>query len=261
MRISCTNDRLRLGLARLLIVTACVAAWQAAVVARWVDPFFVSSPLAVAYDLVALFSTGMVWRHLWVTLLETLGGFSLGAVLGVMVGLALGLAPRWHRLLDPLLVAVYGLPRVALAPLFILWFGLGMLSKMVFGLSLVFFLVLFNTLAGVRAQRPEILDALRVMGATRTQILTKVTLPSIAPWVFAGLKSGLGMALLGAVLGEYVGGTEGLGWLIHNAAGLFQTTRVFSSLVVLVVLVVLLSAVLNAAEARLLHWRPVDRAW
>ena len=261
MRRSCVNDRLRLSLARVLLVTAFVVAWQAAVVARLVDPFFVSSPLAVAHDLVALFSTGMVWRHLWVTLLETLGGFSLGAVLGLLVGLWLGVAPRWRRLLDPLLVAVYGLPRVALAPLFILWFGLGMLSKIVFGLSLVFFLVLFNTLAGVHAQRPEILDALRVMGATRLQLLTKVTLPSVAPWVFAGLKSGLGMALLGAVLGEYVGGTEGLGWLIHNAAGLFQTTRVFSSLVVLVALVVLLSAVLNAAEARLLHWRPVDRAW
>jgi NitT/TauT family transport system permease protein len=241
---------------RILLTALFFGCWETA--ARWgyLDPFFFGKPSAIMEDLFHLVVSGEVFFHAWITLQEALIGFFLGAALGIGMAFALAASPFWAKVLDPFIFLLYGIPRIALAPLFILWFGLGIASKVVFAFALVFFLVFFNTFAGIKGVDKDMVNAVKVMGASRGQLLYKVILPSISPWVLAGLKSGVGMSLLGAIVGEYVGGNAGLGWMINAAAGLFETTRVFSALVALGILVLLINEVINRLERRLLRWRP-----
>lgn len=250
--------RMRVGLVRLALILGFLAAWEGAVALGYLSPFFFGRPSGILADLWRITTTGYVFFHIWITLQESLLGLLLGGALGVATAFALAASPFWAKVLDPILMVLYGIPRIALAPLFILWFGLGVASKVVFALALVFFLLLFNTLAGLKGVSPEMVDAIRVMGASRWQILAKVTWPAVTPWMLAGLKSGVGMALLGAIVGEYVGGNAGLGWMINSAAGLFETTRVFSALFVLGALVLAINLGLNRLERHLLRWRPAD---
>lgn len=251
--------RLRIQIIRLALVAGFFAAWEAGVAGGLLNAFFFGRPSLIFSDLWQITVSGYVFQHLWVTLQESLLGLLLGGAAGVGLAFALAASPFWTKVLDPILMVLYGIPRIALAPLFILWFGLGVASKVVFALVLVFFLMFFNTSAGLKGVSAEMVDAIRVMGASRWQLLCKVTLPAVTPWMLAGLKSGVGMALLGAIVGEYVGGNAGLGWMINSAAGLFETTRVFSALFVLGILVLVINQLLNRLERRLLRWRPVDQ--
>ena len=244
------------GMVRWLLVLGFFGLWEAGSRLGWLDPIFFGRPSAVFVDLWDLISGGTIFYHAWVTLEEALIGFGLGAVLGMLLAFALAASPFWAQVLDPIIFLLYGIPRIALAPLFILWFGLGVASKVVFAFVLVLFLVFFNTFAGLKGVDQDMVNAVKVMGASRGQLLVKVIFPAISPWVMAGLKSGVGMSLLGAIVGEYVGGNAGLGWMINSAAGLFETTRVFSTLIALGLLVLGVNEVLNRLERRLLKWRP-----
>ncbi|WP_043643975.1 ABC transporter permease [Fundidesulfovibrio putealis] len=245
----------RTFLARLMLAGALLGLWEAATVTGLADPFFVSSPSAVGAELWRMLHEATFYNHLWMTLKETLAGFALGAMLGLGAALWLALTPFWSKVLDPFLMVLYGMPRVAFAPLFVMWFGLGALSKIVFALSLVFFVVFYSCHAGLRALDASLVNSVRVMGASRRQILVHVVLPSLAPWVASSLKSAAGLALLGAVLGEYVGSTAGLGWVINTSAGLFQTSRVFAALAALAVVVLVMHALLGRLERWLTRWR------
>lgn len=239
---------------RLALVAVFFGIWELGVRLGRFDPFYFSSPSAVVRELWTLLLEGKILRHTLVTLEETLLGFGLGSAAGLVLALALNASPFWARVLDPIIALLYGIPRIALAPLFVLWFGLGMASKVIFAFMLVFFLVFYNAYAGLKAVSPGMFNAARVMGATRWQLLRKVTLPAISPWLMAGLKSGMGMSLLGAIIGEYVGGNAGLGWLVNSSAGLFRTDRVFAALLVLGLMVLAMNAVLNWLEKRQLRW-------
>lgn len=241
---------------RLSLIVVFLLLWQMGASTGVLDPYFFGMPSRIAGDLWSMTVDGSIFYHTWVTLQETLMGFLLGALAGIILAFLLAASPFWAKVLDPVIMVLYGIPRIALAPLFILWFGLGMASKVVFAFALVLFLVFYNTLAGLKAVDREMIDAVKIMGATKYQILSKVILPSVSPWIVASLKSGMGMALLGAIVGEYIGGNAGLGWLINHAAGLFQTNRVFSALVALGVLVTVMNEVLKMVEKRLLKWRP-----
>jgi NitT/TauT family transport system permease protein len=241
---------------RLSLIVVFLLLWQMGASTGILDPYFFGMPSRIAGDLWSMTVDGSIFYHTWVTLQETLMGFLLGALAGIILAFLLAASPFWAKVLDPVIMVLYGIPRIALAPLFILWFGLGMASKVVFAFALVLFLVFYNTLAGLKAVDREMIDAVKIMGATRYQILSKVILPFVSPWIVASLKSGMGMALLGAIVGEYIGGNAGLGWLINHAAGLFQTNRVFSALVALGVLVTVMNEVLKMVEKRLLKWRP-----
>lgn len=247
---------LRVQLVRLLLAALFFGLWEWGAWAGWLDPIFFGRPSAIFMDFIQMVMDGEVFVHAWVTLEEALLGFGLGAVLGMLMAFALAASPFWAQVLDPVIFLLYGIPRIALAPLFILWFGLGIASKVVFAFVLVLFLVFFNTFAGLKGVDRDMVNAVRVMGASRGQLLVKVIFPAISPWVMAGLKSGVGMSLLGAIVGEYVGGNAGLGWMINSAAGLFETTRVFSALLALGLLVLGVNQALNWLESRLLKWRP-----
>ncbi len=243
-------------LTRLGLVLGFFGLWEAGAALGWLDALFFGRPSAVLADFWGLVISGQVFIHAWVTLEEALAGFLLGAVLGVLMAFALAASPFWEKVLDPIIMLAYSIPRIALAPLFVLWFGLGVASKVVFSFMLVLFLVFFNTFAGLKEVDRRMVDAVRVMGASRRQLLVKVILPAITPWVLAGLKSGVAMSLLGAIVGEYVGGNAGLGWMINSAAGLFQTNRVFAALVALGLMVVGLNQLVGRLERRALKWRP-----
>lgn len=248
------GEQLTILLWRVGIALVVLAVWQAAS-GRLIKPFWISSPLAIGQQLAAWIETGELWLHVEITLAETLMGFLFGALSGIVVGLALGLNRRLAAILDPFIVGFYSLPKIALAPLFILWFGVGMTSKVVMATFVVFFLVFYNTYAGTLAVEQELVDVLRLMGARRRQIVAKVILPSVAIWIFTGMKTSVPYALIGAVVGEMMASNKGLGYLIQAAAGQYDTGGVFAALFVLSIIAMLLHTALKHAELRLLRWK------
>jgi NitT/TauT family transport system permease protein len=239
---------------RAAIVVICLAAWEFAS-GRLIKPFWISSPSEIWRQLSVWVATGQLWLHVEVTLSETLMGFAFGAISGVAVGLALGLNRRLAAVLDPFIVAFYSLPKIALAPLFILWFGVGLTSKVVLATFVVFFLVFYNTYAGTLAVEAELIDVLRLMGARRGQIIRKVILPSALIWIFTGMKSSVPYALIGAVVGEMMASNKGLGYLIEAAAGQYDTGGVFAALFVLMIIATGLHELLKQSERLMLRWR------
>lgn len=236
------------------IVVIGLALWEFAS-GRLIKPFWISSPSQIWQQLAAWIASGDLWLHVEVTLSETIMGFAFGAISGVAVGLALGLNRRLAAVLDPFIVAFYSLPKIALAPLFILWFGVGLTSKVVLATFVVFFLVFYNTYAGTLAVEAELVDVLRLMGASRGQIIRKVILPSALIWIFTGMKSSVPYALIGAVVGEMMASNKGLGYLIEAAAGQYDTGGVFAALFVLMIIATGLHEMLKQSERLMLRWR------
>jgi NitT/TauT family transport system permease protein len=239
---------------RIAIIVVGLSLWQYAS-GRWIKTFWISRPSDIWHQLAEWVVTGDLWIHLQVTLIETVMGFVFGAVAGVLFGLALGLNRRLAAVLDPFIVAFYSLPKIALAPLFILWFGVGLSSKVVLATFVVFFLVFYNTYAGTLAVEAELVDVLRLMGATRGQIVRKVILPSALIWIFTGMKSSVPYALIGAVVGEMMASNKGLGYLIQAAAGQYDTSGVFAALFVLMIIATGLHEMLKQSERVMLRWR------
>ena len=223
--------------------------------------FFFGRPAEVASRLYDWFVGGEIYRHLAVTLVETVLAFGLGTLGGLGVGLWLALAPLAAAILDPYIKAANAMPRVILAPIFAVWFGLGIGSKVALGVTLVFFVVFFNVFQGVRESSPVVLANARMLGATRRQLLTTVHLPSATSWVFSSLHTSVGLAFVGAVVGEYLGSARGIGYLILQAEGSFDIDTVVAGIVVLTVCALTLDAAVGVVERRLMKWRPrVDAA-
>src|SRR4051812_41627616 len=242
---------------RLLLTAALLLAWEVAATTI-TTPFWISQPSRVFGRLVSLTGSGLLFWHVAATLQAALLGLALGGVVGVALGLALGARPRIAEVVDPLLMGLNSLPRVALAPLFIIWFGIGLPSKVILAFSLVIFPVLINTYQGVRGVDQSLVDVLRTMRASGWQIARRVTLPSTLPWIMAGLRIGLGMSLIGAVVGELVGASRGVGYYVEAAAANFDTTGVFAGLVILMVLTIALSELMKLVEARLFRWKSLE---
>jgi len=242
-------------LLRLGVLAVVVALWELVVRLGISTPFWISSPTMLTERIVADLGSVEIVGHVGVTLYETLSGFAIGCVLGGISGYVLARRPRLHAALDPYLTAIYSLPRVALAPLFILWFGIGAASKIALGVSIVYFILLMNTYTGVRNVDTDLLNAVRTMGATDRYLTRRIILPSCVPWIFAGMRIGMGMALIGAVVGEMLAGQHGMGHLLAVASGSFDTTGVFSSLAILAVLAMGINSLMRTLEGRLSRWQ------
>ncbi|MBA2673827.1 ABC transporter permease [Ramlibacter sp.] len=197
-----------------------------------------------------------IYPHLGVTLAETVLAFAIGTVLGLAVGLWLALAPTASAILDPYIKAANSMPRVILAPIFGLWFGLGIWSKVALAVTLVFFIVFFNVYQGVREVSPVILANARMLGANRKQLLRTVYLPSATSWVFSSLHTSVGLAFVGAVVGEYLGSARGVGYLILQAEGTFDVNTVFAGIVVLTAFALVLDGIVGRIERHLMKWQP-----
>ena len=197
-----------------------------------------------------------IYRHLAVTLLETALAFAIGTALGLGCGLWLALSPLAAAIFDPYIKALNSMPRVILAPIFAVWFGLGVASKVALGVTLVFFIVFFNVYQGVKEVSPVVLASARMLGADARQLLRHVYLPSAMSWVFSSLHTSVGLAFVGAVVGEYLGSSQGVGYLILQAEGAFDINTVMAGILVLTVFALALDALVGAAEKRLMKWQP-----
>jgi len=229
--------------------------WQGLVSLKLLDPFFVSRPTAIAQRIATWVIDGSLGRHLAATLEESLLGLVLGAAMGISLGFSLGRSPVLARVFDPYIKMLNAVPRVVLAPLFLLWFGLGIWSKVALAVTLVFFVMFFNTYQGVRDADRVLIDNVRMLGATERQLVRHVLIPSALTWIFSSLQTSLGFAMVGAVVGEYLGATRGLGYVISQAEGTFDTTGVFAGMTVLGMVVVIVSAGVTRLEQWLLRWK------
>lgn len=241
---------------QIALLLAIIASWQLVTTFGLLPPYILGQPLGVAQQLVEWLSSTRIYTHIGVTLLETVLAFIIGLVLGISFGLLLGLNDTLARLFDPYLKAFNAMPRVVLVPIFIVWFGLGIWSKVALGVTLVFFIVFFNVFQGVRDVNPVVLANARILGASRRQLLMRVYLPSATGWVFSSLHASVGMAFAGAVIGEYMGSSRGLGYLILQAESVFDINAVFAGMILLTIFAVILDWTVSLVEKRLVKWRP-----
>src|SRR6476646_8821348 len=218
--------------------------------------FFFGRPLAVVQVIFEWFASGKIYPHLAITLWETVLAFAAGSILGLGIGLWLALTPTASAIAEPYITALNAMPRVILAPIFAVWFGLGVLSKVALGVTLVFFIVFFNVYQGVKEVGPVVLANARMLGASRRQLLRSIYLPSATSWVFSSLHTSVGMAFVGAVVGEYLGSAKGVGYLILQAEGVFDINTVIAGIFVLTIFPLLLDFIVTRIEGRLLVWRP-----
>jgi len=219
-----------------LLLLMLLAAWELAVRARGIPPLLIPAPSVVWESLVAHLRSGFLLRHLGVTLSEILLGFSLGGVLGMGLGIGVALSPLLRDVLHPYLIASQAMPKLALAPIFVMWFGFGILPKVLITALIAFFPLFENTVAGLNEVDADALDLFRGLGATRWQTLCWLRLPNAAPFVVAGLKVAMVLSIVGAVVAEYVGANRGLGALIISSQGMLDTPLMFAVFVLLVVL-------------------------
>lgn len=222
---------------------------------RLIKEIYVSKPTAVAERLYELFASGEIYPHLWTTGQELVLGYVIGVSGGVIGGYALGRSPRLARIFEPYVMAFYGVPKIALAPLFIIWFGIGIGSKIALASIMVFFLVFYNVFAGVRSVDRELVNLTLVMGANQRQLTYHVYLPAAAPFVMLGMRMAIPYSVIGVIVGEFTSSTQGLGLFIHEASATYDPAGVFAGIVILLGFVIIAGALAGRLERRLLRWR------
>ncbi|GAA3537012.1 ABC transporter permease [Amycolatopsis ultiminotia] len=246
-------------LLRLAIVVAWLGSWELAG-RYWIDPFFYSMPSKIWQRLTEWFTGGTdfgsIWYQILVTVEEAFIGFVIGAIAGVICGVVLGRSSYLSEVLAPFIKAANAMPRIVLAALFVIWFGLGLSSKIATVFVLVFFAVFFNAFTGAREVDRNLIDNARILGATRWQVLRSIVLPSATSWILSSLHVAFGFALIGAVVGEYTGAKAGMGFLISNAQGTFDTAGVYAGMLIIMVVALFAEWLIGGAERRLLRWRP-----
>jgi NitT/TauT family transport system permease protein len=248
---------------QLLVFVVLMGAWQYLSSQKMIDPFFFSSPLDIVKHIwtwaVDGTTAGPLWLQFWVTFEETVLSFILGGVFGIIFGYALGVNELLSVVLGPYIKMINAIPRVVLVPIFILWFGLGMPSKVASGLVLTFFIVFFNAFQGVREVDRNLVNNALLLGASKGQLARHVIIPSALTWILSSLHSSFGFALIGAVVGEFVGATQGLGYLIAQSQGAFDTTGVFAGMLILSVTALIADWGVSKLEKRFIAWRYVRK--
>jgi len=237
---------------RALLIGAILSVWAYAA-GRWVDIETVSDPLAVFNALIRLIETGRLWPDLWQTVYEVLAGYVLGALAAVLLASLFAIFPAMELAMRPILISVYSIPKVALAPLIVMWFGLGVAPKIILAGGFVFFIVFMNVVAGIESVNRNHVNIVRVMGAERFAILRKIVLPTAIPFVFLGLRLAIPEAMIGAVIGEFISASRGLGFLVYSASNELNTAVSMAALVVLVMVVAVSDVILGLLER---FWLP-----
>ena len=230
--------------------------WEGLVSTGVMDKFFFSRPSDIVLRVWEWIATGTVWAHLAVTMTEAALSFVIGVALGIAFGFLLARVDWLAALLDPYIRIANALPRVVLAPIFLLWFGLGIWSKVALGVTVVFFIVFFNTYQGVREVDRVLLNNARMLGANEQQLIRHVLVPSALTWIFSSLHISIGFAIIAVVVGEYLGASRGIGYVISQAEGVFDTTGVFAGMTVLASVVLVIGAGVSRLERWLLRWKP-----
>lgn len=261
MKHQTLSERAIIFAGQIAVIAAFLLAWELCAGGfgtgwKILDPIFFSRPSLVAADLYEGIRSNDFTRDFLFTMQSASAGLLLGMVTGILVGFLFAYHPRLHQLFEPVMVAFNSLPRPALGPVLVLILGLGIASKIVLSWSIVFFIVFYNTLGGIQSVDPDLVKVARIMGSRRYQIFKNVILPSVFSWVFAALRVSVAFALVGAVVGEFVGSTQGLGYQMEAARGVLNSTRVYSILMILMFVGVVVTQIAKIVEARLLRWRP-----
>ncbi|WP_011582275.1 MULTISPECIES: ABC transporter permease [Chelativorans] len=249
--------KLKINIGRLVLLAAFLGIWEFAS-GRLVAEFFVSKPSKIFAVLNEWLWSGTLAFHASITATEALTGFILGGFIGMIMGTILGRSQGLAELLEPFIMAFYSLPKVALAPLFVMWLGIGISMKITLTAAIVFFLVFLNTYTGVRSVSKELVTIMHLMGAKERHILLKVVIPSALSWVFAGLKVSVPYALIGAIVGELIASNRGLGYLLSSSAGQFDTAGVFAALAAVIALAALLNLFVKLLEVKMAPWKTVE---
>jgi NitT/TauT family transport system permease protein len=241
-------------LVRAGIIGGFLLLWEIAA-GRWIEVFLISSPSRVFASLLTHFQTGDLLQHSWVTFQEIAIGFPIGAMVGIALGYWFGRSRFLAEIFEPIIIAINGIPRTALAPLFIVWLGIGIWSKVGVVFLLVFFLNFFNTYAGMRQLDTEYVDLARLMGVKGWKLTFRVILPAISPFIFTGIRTSIPFSVIGAIVGEFIAATEGVGFFIRLSAGIFRTADVFVGIIVLMVMVIVMDKAADLIEKRALRWQ------
>ncbi|QWF80109.1 ABC transporter permease [Amycolatopsis sp. CA-230715] len=246
-------------LLRLGIVAVWLGSWELTAT-LWIDPFVYSKPSKIWERLVEWFSIGTdfgsIWYQLWVTVEEAVIGFAIGSIAGVVLGVVLGRSAYLADVLAPFIKAINAVPRIVLAALFVIWFGLGLPSKVATVIVLVFFAVFFNAFTGAREVDRNVIDNARILGASRVQVMGSIVLPSATSWILSSLHTAFGFALIGAVVSEYAGARAGVGFLISNAQGTFDSAGIYAGMIIMTVVALIAEWGIGWLERKLLRWRP-----
>jgi len=247
-------------IARGGLLVAILGAWQLLGALGVLDPFFFGSPTGIVLRLadwcVNGTAYGSFWYQIWVTLEESLLGFAFGVSSGVVVGMLLGEVPFLADVIGPYIKVVNALPRIVLGSIFVMWLGLGLPSKVMLAAVLVFFVVFFNAFQGVRSVDRNLVANMRILGASRLEVVRYVVFPSAMTWIIASLHVALGFSIIGAIVGEFLGSQYGLGLVIATAQNTFDANGVFAAMLVIGVLALGAEALMAVVEKRLLAWKP-----
>ncbi|MFT4181500.1 MAG: ABC transporter permease [Rhizobium sp.] len=245
---------------QVAILVAILGLWQLASDLHWIDPFFYSSPTGIGYRLYEWVTegteSGSLWYHLGVTMEEALIGFVIGSVTGVLVGVALGRNRLASDILSIYIKAINSIPRVVLAPIFVMIMGLGLPSKVALAFIMVFFVVFANAFQGVREADRNMIANARILGASNWQVTRNVILPSAMSWIFASLHISFSFAIIGAIVGEFVGSLAGIGYLISIAKGTYDAAGLYAAIILVMVVTLGAEYVMTLVENRITRWRP-----
>jgi sulfonate transport system permease protein len=256
-RRAARTDRLRILVGQLVLLALILGGWAWAS-GRVLDRLFLSDPVSVAKAFWMILLKGTLWYHLRFTLTETLLGYLIGAGLGLAGALAISMIPGGEPVLRPFVILAYATPKIALAPLMIIWFGIGILPKVILAATFVFFVVFLSTLAGIATVPPQLVSVVRVMGAAPSAVFRKVVLPSALPFILTALRLTIPAALIGAVIGEFISSNRGVGYLINAASSRYATAEVFAGIGSLLVVVLCMNAGLSLLERSWSRWAPRD---
>ncbi|WP_062013770.1 ABC transporter permease [Aureimonas sp. AU4] len=243
-------------LIQITLLVVVLGGWELGVASGIIDRFFFPAPLDIVKQVFAWVTELSFYNHVYITLTETVLGYVIGTGLGVAAGVWLGLSPFMARVLDPFIKGLNAIPRVVLAPIFVLWLGLGLWSKVALAVTLVFFVTFFNAMQGVKEVNPVVLSNARILGASRSDLLRHVYFPAAASWILSSLRTSVGFAVVGAIIGEYLGASAGLGYLIARSEGNFDAVGVFAGILILALFVLVIDVLLDFVERRLITWRP-----
>ncbi|MFJ1824363.1 ABC transporter permease [Streptomyces sp. NPDC088178] len=247
---------------RVAVLLAVIGLWEWLARTAVIDPFNFSMPSKIWEQIrtwvVDGTAQGSLWEQIWYTLYEALLGWVIGVIAGVLLGIALGRVRFAADVLGPYIKVLNALPRIVLAPIFLIWFGLGPASKVASAVVLVFFPVFFNAFQGAREVDRNLVANSRILGASNRQVTLQVVIPSATSWIFTSLHVSFGFALIGAIVGEYIGATKGLGLLVAASQGTFNAAGVYAAMVILAIVALLAEGLLTFLEKRLFRWKPAD---
>lgn len=240
---------------RVFIIVGLVVLWEVSARQKWYNPFFTSYPSEILADLVEFIKSGDLAYHTIITLREAFYGLFFGTVLGISLGVLFGQFITLGRIFTPILTAINGIPQLTLAPVYVLWFGLGLTSKVFLAGLMVFFCVFFSTYNAIRNTEQKLIESAHILGANSIQTLWYVVLPYCMPWIISGIRSGVGACMVGAIIGEYMGASGGFGWMVTYATSFFMIRRVMSCIFILLIVGIVLNKVLDFAEKKILRWK------